>query len=124
MADAAPLNRLADAGLRLAIDDFGADFSSLARLRELPVAELKIDRAFLENVPADPRAAKIVTAVVRLAQALDLTAVAEGVEDAGQLAFLRANGCALAQGFHLARPLPEPQVTELLAGNQIAREAS
>ena len=108
------LERLAAAGLRLAIDDFGADFSSLARLRDLPVHELKIDRSFLRGVPGDGRAAAIVTAIVPLAQALELTAVAEGVEDAAQLDFLAAHGCALAQGFHLARPLPAARSPPLL----------
>jgi EAL domain-containing protein (putative c-di-GMP-specific phosphodiesterase class I) len=109
------LERLAASGLRLAIDDFGADFSSLARLRDLPVHELKIDRSFLRDVPGDGRSAAIVTAIVQLAQALELTAVAEGVEHADQLAFLARNDCALAQGFHMARPLPADQVTPLLA---------
>jgi EAL domain-containing protein (putative c-di-GMP-specific phosphodiesterase class I) len=108
------LERLSAAGLRLAIDDFGADFSSLARLRDLPVHELKIDRSFLRDVPGDERSAAIVTAMVRLAQALELTCVAEGVEHAEQLEFLADHGCALAQGFHLARPLPECLVTPLL----------
>ena len=108
------LERLAAAGLRFAIDDFGADFSSLARLRDLPVHELKIDRSFLRGVPGDGRAAAIVTAIIQLAQALELTAVAEGVEDAEQLAFLARQDCELAQGFHLARPLPAAQVTPLL----------
>jgi EAL domain-containing protein (putative c-di-GMP-specific phosphodiesterase class I) len=108
------LEQLSAAGLRLAIDDFGADFSSLARLRDLPVHELKIDRSFLRGVPGDERASSIVTAIVQLAQALELVAVAEGVEDADQLAFLAEHGCALVQGFHLARPLPVAQVTPLL----------
>jgi EAL domain-containing protein (putative c-di-GMP-specific phosphodiesterase class I) len=78
------------------------------------VHELKIDRSFLRGVPGDARASAIVTAIVQLAQALELTAVAEGIEEADQLAFLAAHGCALAQGFHLARPLPVAQVTALL----------
>ncbi len=102
------LDRLTAAGLRLAIDDFGADFSSLARLRDLPVHELKIDRSFLRGVPEDGRASAIVTAIVQLAEALELTAVAEGVEHKAQLDFLVANGCALAQGFYLARPVSDP----------------
>jgi diguanylate cyclase (GGDEF)-like protein/PAS domain S-box-containing protein len=108
------LERLSATGLRLAIDDFGADFSSLARLRELPVHELKIDRSFLRAVPADARASAIVTAILQLAEALELTAVAEGVEEAAQLDFLAASGCPLAQGFHLARPAPAAQITALL----------
>jgi diguanylate cyclase (GGDEF)-like protein len=110
------LERLAASGLRLAIDDFGADFSSLARLRDLPVHELKIDRSFLRDVPGDGRSAAIVKAIVQLAQALELSGVAEGVEHAEQLEFLARHGCALAQGFHLARPLPADQVTPLLQG--------
>jgi diguanylate cyclase (GGDEF)-like protein len=108
------LDRITGAGLRLAIDDFGAHFSSLSRLRDLPVDELKIDRAFLRGVPADARSAAIVTAIVQLAQALELTAVAEGVEEPEQLAFLAAHGCALAQGFHMSRPLPAAEATALL----------
>ena len=75
---------------------------------------LKIDRSFLRGVPADRRPSAIVTAIVQLAQALELTTVAEGVEHAEQLEFLAEHGCALAQGFHLARPLPASQVTALL----------
>jgi diguanylate cyclase (GGDEF)-like protein len=113
------LERLADAGLRLAIDDFGADFSSLARLRDLPVHELKIDRSFLRGVPTDPRASAIVTAIVQLARALELTAVAEGVEAPEQLEFLADHGCPLAQGFHLARPMPAADVTPLLMRGRV-----
>jgi diguanylate cyclase (GGDEF)-like protein/PAS domain S-box-containing protein len=115
------LERLAAAGLRLAIDDFGADFSSLARLRDLPVHELKIDRSFLRGVPGDERSGAIVTAIARLAQALELTAVAEGVEEAAQLAFLERQGCELAQGFHLARPQPALLVTPLLQASPARR---
>jgi diguanylate cyclase (GGDEF)-like protein len=107
------LERLSQAGLRIAIDDFGADFSSLARLRDLPVDELKIDRAFLTNVPQDERSASIVTAVIQLAQALELAAVAEGVEHAEQLEFLALQGCDLVQGFHLGRPVPPEEITAL-----------
>jgi diguanylate cyclase (GGDEF)-like protein/PAS domain S-box-containing protein len=109
--------RLAASGLKLAIDDFGADFSSLARLRDLPVHELKIDRSFLRDVPGDGRSSAIVKAIVQLAQALELSGVAEGVEHAEQLEFLARHGCALAQGFHLARPLPAGLVTPLLQGH-------
>ncbi len=97
-------------GVRLALDDFGAAYSSLARLRELPVDVLKIDRAFLQDVPEDPAAAQIVRAVVQLASGLGMVAVAEGIERAEQLPFLRAEGCALGQGFHLGRPVPAAQL--------------
>ena len=108
------LRRLREAGVRLAIDDFGAGHSSLSRLRDLDVDLLKIDRTFLEGVGDDARAARLVRATLDLAEALDTTAVAEGVETEDQRAFLIDRGCTLAQGFHLARPLPAAEVTALL----------
>ena len=108
------LDELHDLGLRVAIDDFGAGFSSLARLRELPVDQLKIDRSFLRDVPARPEATAIVTAILALAGALGMTAVAEGVETEEQLHFLVACGAPLAQGFHLGRAMPVDEVTSML----------
>jgi diguanylate cyclase (GGDEF)-like protein len=108
------LERLRELGVRLAIDDFGAGYSSLARLRDIDVDLLKIDRTFLTSAATDDRAGRLVRAALDLAAALDMTAVAEGVENEQQRRFLVERGCALAQGFHLARPLPPGQVTELL----------
>jgi EAL domain-containing protein (putative c-di-GMP-specific phosphodiesterase class I) len=108
------LRRLREVGVRLAIDDFGSGHSSLSRLRDLDVDLLKIDRTFLDGVGDDERAARLVRATLDLAEALDTTAVAEGVETEAQRQFLVDGGCALAQGFHLARPLPVEQVTSLL----------
>lgn len=110
------LDRLRALGVRLAIDDFGAGYSSLARLRDLDVDLLKIDRTFLAAAVSDDRAGRLVRAALDLAAALDMTAVAEGVENEQQRRFLVEGGCALAQGFHLARPLPPGQVTALLRG--------
>jgi diguanylate cyclase (GGDEF)-like protein len=101
-------------GLKLAIDDFGAGYSSLWRLRELPVQIIKVDRAFLNGVPEDPQAAAIVSAILRLAEACGCDVVAEGVETREQRDFLLAGGCRIGQGFLFARPLPAAQVTELL----------
>ena len=109
------LDGLHELGVTIAIDDFGADFSSLARLRDLPVDLLKIDRSFLRGVPERSDAAAIVTAIAQLAKALDMRAVAEGVETAEQLRFLVEQGCPLAQGFHLGRPVPAEQIPALLA---------
>jgi diguanylate cyclase (GGDEF)-like protein len=108
------LERLRALGVRLAIDDFGAGYSSLARLRDLEVDLLKIDRTFLTEATTDERAGRIVGAALDLAAALDMTAVAEGVETEEQRAFLVDRGCVLAQGFHLARPLPADEATALL----------
>ena len=114
--DAEPILReLHELGLQLALDDFGAGYSSLSRLREMPVGTLKIDRAFLRAVPESREASAIVTAILDLARALGRTAVAEGVETEAQLAFLSAQGCPLAQGFLLGRPMPPEQIDALLA---------
>jgi len=97
-----------------ALDDFGSGYSSLSRLLEMPVETLKIDRAFLREVPENREAAAIVTAILRLSKALGRSAVAEGVETEAQRSFLVAEGCRLAQGFLLGRPLPPDGVETLL----------
>jgi len=99
------LDEVHQAGLVIAIDDFGAGHSSLARLRDLPVAVLKVDRSFLAAVPHDQRANAIVAAMLELGQALGMTTVVEGVEEKEQLDFLAEHGCPLAQGFLLGRPV-------------------
>lgn len=108
------LVELREAGLKLAVDDFGMGYSSLDRLRELPFSILKIDRSFLARAPADRGCAGIVCAALELAEALDMEAVAEGVETEEQRAFLEERGCPLAQGFLLSRPLPAAEVASLL----------
>ncbi len=110
------LRALRELGVAIVIDDFGADHSSLGRLRDLPVQALKIDRSFLRAVPGDERAAAIVSAIVSLAQALGLRTVAEGVETEDQRRFLAERGCDQAQGFGLGRPAPAVAVTPMLAG--------
>src|SRR5829696_345162 len=92
------LRELRALGLQIAIDDFGAGWSSLARLRHLPVQMLKIDRGFLREIPDDPESGAIVRAVIALGDALGVTTVAEGVEARVQQHFLAAQGCPLAQG--------------------------
>jgi EAL domain-containing protein (putative c-di-GMP-specific phosphodiesterase class I) len=108
------LHDLAELGVGVAVDDFGLGYSSLARLRDLPVQVLKIDRSFLVGVPEDPEAAAVVTAIIELAAALGMDAVAEGVETEGQRRFLIEQGCPLAQGFLLGRPMPAHAVEMLL----------
>jgi diguanylate cyclase (GGDEF)-like protein/PAS domain S-box-containing protein len=111
------LAKLHEIGVGLAIDDFGEGFSSLSRLRELPVQQLKIDRSFMREVPGDPSAAAVITAIIQLAVALGREVVAEGVESEEQRQFLLEQGCPLGQGFYLSRPLPAEQVTALLLRN-------
>jgi diguanylate cyclase len=102
----AVLGQLRATGVATSIDDYGTGYSSLAYLRHLPADELKLDRAFLEDVGTDPRAAAIVEHTVGLAHALDLRLVAEGVEDSATIDVLADLGCDVVQGFAIARPMP------------------
>ncbi|WP_082668489.1 EAL domain-containing protein [Tepidimonas taiwanensis] len=106
----AELSRLRELGAHIAIDDFGTGYSSLAYLKHLPIDRLKIDRAFVHDLARDADDAAIVSAAVELAHRLGRSVVAEGVEDAQQLAALHTIGCDAVQGFGLARPMPAHQV--------------
>ncbi|WP_245811789.1 sensor domain-containing protein [Actinophytocola xinjiangensis] len=97
-------------GARLAIDDFGTGYSSLAQLMTLPLDTLKIDRTFVSGLGESRDAEAIVTSIIAMAHAVDLTVVAEGVEHEHQLEILRELGCDLAQGYHLGRPVPADQL--------------
>jgi EAL domain-containing protein (putative c-di-GMP-specific phosphodiesterase class I) len=108
------LRELSESGLRLAIDDFGAGWSSLSRLRILPVQTLKIDRSFLREIPEIPEAGAIVRAVVALAEALGMTTVAEGVETRVQALFLAEHRCEQAQGRNFGEPIPAAEITRRL----------
>ncbi|MET1037200.1 MAG: bifunctional diguanylate cyclase/phosphodiesterase [Aeromicrobium sp.] len=101
---------LRDNGVQISIDDYGTGFSSLTYLRNLPVQELKIDRTLIGNVDTDDRSRMIVASTIQLAHALDMRIVAEGVENAADLAALVAMGIDMVQGYHLARPMPPSQI--------------
>ena len=106
---------LRDLGVKIVIDDFGTGYSSLAYLRRFPVDLLKVDRSFVSGVNGGTGDAAIVRGVIDLAHRLGLTAVAEGVESADQVATLRDLGCERAQGFLLGRPATGPTQTAFLA---------
>jgi diguanylate cyclase (GGDEF)-like protein/PAS domain S-box-containing protein len=102
--------RLAATGIRLAIDDFGTGHSSLARLHRFGFHRLKIDRTFVAEIADDAASRSIVRATIALAHGLGLEALAEGVETAQELEFLRQHGCDAFQGFLAARPLPSREI--------------
>jgi diguanylate cyclase (GGDEF)-like protein len=104
------LGRLAAVGVTLSIDDFGAGYTSLSHLKDLPVHQLKIDRSFVTSMTTDRSDALIVRSVVELARNLGLTTVAEGVEDRATLERLGDLGCDVAQGYLVSRPLPAEQL--------------
>ncbi len=104
------LHQLRDLGVRIALDDFGTGYSALNYLRSFPFDKIKIDRCFVTDLDAGGESAAIVESVLDLAARLNMQTIAEGVEDAAQLAALRARGCAQVQGHLISRPLPVAQL--------------
>jgi diguanylate cyclase (GGDEF)-like protein len=117
----AALGQLHQLGVHLALDYFGIGYSSLSYLRQYPIGTVKIDRTFLEEVPQNPASTTLVETIIVMAHALGKRVVAEGIETAEQLQFLRERRCDSAQGFYLARPLSGQVVTELLQARAQSR---
>jgi diguanylate cyclase (GGDEF)-like protein/PAS domain S-box-containing protein len=103
-----------DAGIQVAIDDFGVGYSALSYLNRLDIDFLKIDRSFIQHIGARPADLTLIEAIIKMAHALGLKVVAEGVETAQQLALLRQIECDHAQGYYFSRPLPAPEFEALL----------
>lgn len=108
------LHSLTDLGVRLTVDDFGIGYSSLSYLRRFPIQALKIDRAFVNRIGLALHDDAIVGAIIALAHSLQLRVLAEGVETAAQVDFLRARGCPVAQGYFYSVPVCQERFTELL----------
>ena len=109
------LNELRKMGFSISIDDFGTGYSSLSYLKRLPIDTIKIDRAFVQDLPSDKDSAEITNAVVAMSHKLNLAVVAEGVETLEQAQFLEAISCDIAQGFYYGEPMPlQNLITELL----------
>ncbi|NJN95338.1 MAG: EAL domain-containing protein [Anaerolineales bacterium] len=109
-----PLTKLSELGLLISIDDFGIGYSSLSRLKSLPVNKLKIDQSFTRDITTDSDDRAIIRAIIAMAHSLKLKVVAEGVETAEQLSFLRQQNCDEIQGHFFSPALSAAALTELL----------
>jgi diguanylate cyclase (GGDEF)-like protein len=113
------LDKLKSIGVQIAIDDFGTGYSSLAYLKRFPIDTLKVDRSFIRDIPGNSGDMKITRAIIAMAHGLRLKVVAEGVETADQLQYLRNQSCDAVQGYFLYPPLEEDEVAEILEFNRL-----
>jgi EAL domain-containing protein (putative c-di-GMP-specific phosphodiesterase class I) len=104
-------------GIQLTIDDFGTGYSALSYLQKFPFDQLKIDRSFLMNVRKNKADRELVTAIVAMAKALNLTVVAEGIEEQWHTDFLNSIHCEFGQGFLYSKPVPAAEFEKLLRAN-------
>ena len=109
------LHELKGLGVSLAIDDFGTEYSSLSKLRQLPIDILKIDKSFVDGIATDPTERAVTAAIVSLAASLGKGTVAEGIETEGQYAQLVALGVEIGQGYLFARPLSPQAIADIVA---------
>jgi diguanylate cyclase (GGDEF)-like protein len=108
------IDQLRQAGIRIALDDFGTGYATLRQLQTLHLDKIKIDRSFVDRVNDDSESMVIVKAILGLASGLGLTTTAEGIEDAEQLAYLKANGCTEGQGYLFGKAMPAQETLALL----------
>ena len=118
------LREIREVGVRIAIDDFGTGYSSLTYLHDFPLNALKIDKNFVQSVEANDRGGPIANMIVGLGKNLGLDVIAEGVETEGQLEYLRAHGCDIAQGYLYAKPQTPEELTPWLAANRRVSETN
>ena len=112
------MRQLRDLGLRLAVDDFGTGYSSLAQLKRFPIDVLKIDQGFVRDIPRSADDMAISAAIIAMGHSMGLRVLAEGVETAEQLDFLRVRGCDAYQGYYCSRPVPAEAFAALVQAQQ------
>ncbi len=111
------MHEIKDSGISIAIDNFGTGYSSLSYLKRFPISTLKIDKSFIRELTEDSADAAIVGSTITLAKSLDLEVVAEGVENADQLEYLKKQQCHSVQGYHIAKPMPAAEFEQFLSAN-------
>ncbi|MGH1378768.1 MAG: EAL domain-containing protein [Alphaproteobacteria bacterium] len=109
----ATMHKIKDMGIRISVDDFGTGYSSLSYIKRFPIDTLKIDRSFVIDITSNSGDAAIVNTIIALAHSLKMDVIAEGVEDEGQLEFLRGQNCDKYQGYFYSKPCPVPEIVKL-----------
>lgn len=109
------LNKLKEIGVSIAIDDFGTEYSSLSRLRDLPIDRIKIDMQFIQGIESNKKDKAITMVIINLAKNLGLNVLAEGVETLNQLDYLSEQLCDYVQGFYYYKPMPVAEIEKILA---------
>ena len=112
------IEKLKNIGVKIALDDFGAGYSSLIRFMELPVDFIKIDKVFIDSIICNKYIEEMVASIIKVSDAMGITAVAEGIEEKEQLDKLSELGCRLGQGYYIGKPMPAEKIEELLAENK------
>lgn len=115
----AVMNNLHERVIRMSIDDFGTDYSSLNYLKRFQVYKLKIDQSCVSNITDDPEDKAIVVTIINMASSLGVQTIADGVETEGQLTFLSENGCNEMQGYYFIKPLPADEFEVFRVSNNI-----
>ena len=120
----ATLNGFKEMGVHISIDDFGTGYSSLSYLKHFPIDYLKIDQSFIRYITANPDDAAITTAIINMAQGLNLRTIAEGVETAEQLKFLRLHSCDVVQGYYFSKPVPATEFADILQMSYLSKSVA
>src|SRR5690606_15890792 len=108
------LSAIKQLGVRLAIDDFGVGYSSLAQIKRFPIDTLKVDSSFIRDIPQNLEDRAITEAIIAMGRTLSLTVVAEGVETQAQETFLRDHACDQSQGYYFSRPITPDDLSKLM----------